>query len=141
MRVPYPYAAWPEDAPRPWELQLPEDEPVSGLIRSDPSLLPIGAVRRKKAFPVAPPPSQRADDYNAPARSAESELAKLMGKKDPKMIKNNSGSEATGLVDMILQEFELRIPVFKPFFQLLRGQYTVEAKPSPPASSLIGIPG
>ena len=135
-RRPYPHAAYPAHEPRDWEQQRQNRANstawaiTSGVeVRSDPSLLPLGALERKARFPEAPPANRRQD---AVAKKTEAQLAKEARAKQK--------SEGGGAWSMLLGELEHHLPLaFRPFFEFLRGRYQLIASPSAPAFSRLSL--
>lgn len=137
-RRPYPHAAYPAHEPRDWEQQRPNRANGSAWsiksgveVRSDPSLLPLGAVERKAIFPKAPPANRRQDSGSV---LTEAQVAQAAREK----AKINSG----GPWSLLLGELENQLPrVFRPFFEFLRGRYQLVASPSAPTTSWLSLPG
>lgn len=131
---PYPHAAFPASEPRDWEQQRHNRSnswtTTSAVdIRSDPSLLPIGAIEKKPSFPEAPPANRQKD-----AEPEDKEKKKKMEKKIDAFTQEGPWS-------MLLGELEDSLPRrCQPFFELLRGRYQVVASPSAPSSSFINLP-
>ena len=87
-RRPYPHAAYPAHEPRDWEQQRQNRANstawaiTSGVeVRSDPSLLPLGALERKARFPEAPPANRRQDAVAKETRRERERQKQLAARK------------------------------------------------------------
>ena len=69
-----------------------------------------------------------------PPRSAGDLAKEQMAK-----AKAETEGGAKGPVDMLLRELELVIPPLRGFFELLRGRYSLETRPSAPPPSFLSI--
>jgi hypothetical protein len=158
--VPYPYAAWPESEPRPWENNIEARATVRGsigpkiLIRADPAMYAVGA--QVEPMTRTPNPSvRRRNELDATMRQSVnasntniSSLGMVDARVDqdkadrPRMDEVGRRVEERGLLDLILGELETKSPrSFRGLFDVLRGRYSLETRPSAPASSSLGIIG
>lgn len=108
------------------------------------SILPLGCLPAR-----TPVPSSEAGPDAGKERSFGSEPHAPFSARRPSSRPSSSSSSARrsveeqGLFDLVMSELELRLPNrFRGgIFDLLRGRYSIEARPSAPASSALGILG
>lgn len=185
-RVPYPFAAWPESEPRPWENNIKiQPQVLRGaigpkvVIRADQSMHAVGA----QTIPMqrVPMPTRRRNDRNRLQQNEISNGTSFRGdmrddargldnlRRFPRdgrayegdaMLDESGGILRTiddegrlvsesgaprrerGLMDLILGEMEANSPrSFKGVYDVLRGRYSIETRPSAPASSSLGLIG
>ena len=96
-------------------------------------MLPLGA-RAKRAVYSEAPPGLRADEF-AVAKGPDG-----LPIKDAKKERSDSGER--GLWDMVLGELDKTLPaIFRPTIEVLRGRYSLDSKPSPPALGALTYSG
>jgi len=100
-------------------------------IRSDPSMLPLGAKAKASVYPTAP--SLQSES----SMSSSSSDKKEAGKSRKGGGGGSSGGES--VAELIFAELHHLFPVLRPLLNFLRGRYSVEAKPSAPPSSPVSF--
>lgn len=128
-RRPHPYAAWPH---RPHcEEGDSETESFGGsfLVRSDPTMLPMGAREKRTEFPDAP-----SRFYNTEPALSQEELKKAA--KDKRLRSQKMSS----WVEKVLKELEPFFPRVRPFRELYGGQKFIQVQfSSAPQSFYFGM--
>lgn len=154
-RMPYPFAAWPESEPRPWENNIEARPSVlrgslnpKVLIRSDPAMHAVGTQLEPMARTPDPVASNRTNIYSnlttttsAGRRVDPMDMSNGNIRYDSRDLGRRTEGDR-GLMDLILGELESKAPrSFKGIFDILRGRYSLEVRPSAPSTSSLGMVG
>mmetsp|Transcript_23519 Transcript_23519/g.30611 ORF Transcript_23519/g.30611 Transcript_23519/m.30611 type:complete len:381 (+) Transcript_23519:15-1157(+) len=161
-RVPYPYAAWPESEPRPWENNIKNQSSILRgtigpkiTIRSDPTMPLVGTQfetintnYQQDNFNQSTLNNNGTHSFNNSSNfdgNFDSSSSRAMMDTTIDNTQNHheqSRFEERGVLDLILGELEGKSPrKFKSLFDILRGRYSIETRPSAPSSSSLGFIG